>query len=54
MIELMMFIFAIFVFFYVMKFVIQIFWTIVTPLASFCAMLIVAYFVLNFLGYVSV
>lgn len=51
--EFALFIFAIFVFIYVIKFSIQLFWRIVTPVASLCAMLIIAYVVLYFLGNVS-
>ena len=40
MIEFALFIFAIFVFFYIVKIGIQIFWQIITPIASFCALLI--------------
>ena len=50
MIEFVIFIFAIFVFFYIIKITLQLFWQIVTPLASFCALLIIAYFVLTILG----
>ena len=50
MIEFALFIFAIFVFFNIIKITIQLFWQIVTPIASFCALLIIAYFFLSLLG----
>lgn len=50
MIEFVIFIFAIFVLLYLIRYCVQIFWTLVTPFASFCAILIIAYFVLTILG----
>jgi hypothetical protein len=50
MIELLIFIFAIFVFLYLIRYVVQIFWALITPFASLCAILIIAYFVLTVMG----